>query len=71
MELTSSAMAVTQYFAALPLRSPGGLPKHQISMFILPPRREDRSYPRWVKLKPKKYAINKKMPVSLIDRHYT
>lgn len=66
LSFTSSAMAVTQYFAALPLTSPGKLPKHyevllqQISMFILPPRREDRSYPRWVKLKPKKYATNRK-----------
>ncbi|MCU8382719.1 IS4 family transposase, partial [Vibrio vulnificus] len=66
LSFTSSAMAVTQYFAALPLTSPGKLPKHyevlleHVSMFILPPRREDRSYPRWVKLKPKKYATNRK-----------
>jgi hypothetical protein len=66
LSFTSSAMAVTQYFAALPLTSPGNLPKHyegllqQISIFILPARREGRSYPRWVKLKPKKYATNRK-----------
>ncbi len=28
LSLTSSAMAVTQYFAALPLTSPGKLPKN-------------------------------------------
>ncbi len=28
LSFTSSAMAVTQYFAALPLTSPGNLPKH-------------------------------------------
>ncbi len=28
LSFTSSAMAVTQYFAALPLTSPGKLPKH-------------------------------------------
>lgn len=66
LSFTSSAMAVTQYFASLPLTSPGNLPRHyevliqQISMFVLPPRREDRSYPRWIKLKPKKYATNRK-----------
>nr|WP_253822509.1 transposase [Vibrio europaeus] len=57
LSFTSSAMAATQYFAAFPSTSPGKLPKHyevllqQVSMFILPPCREDRSYPRWVKLK--------------------
>lgn len=66
LSFTSCSMAITQFFATLPLTSPGNIPKHyealleQMGYFKLPPRREDRSYPRWVKSKPQKYPRNKK-----------
>lgn len=66
LSFTSCSMAITQFFATLPLTSPGNIPKHyeslleQMSYFKLPPRREDRTYPRWVKPKPRKYPHKKK-----------
>ena len=48
----------------LPFVSPGNVPARvaelgkQAEQFILPTRRE-RSYPRWVKARPQKYAIRK------------
>ncbi|SJN59980.1 hypothetical protein VR7878_03880 [Vibrio ruber DSM 16370] len=65
LSFTSCSMAITQFFATLPLTSPGNIPKHyeslleQMSYFKLPPRREDRTYPRWVKPKPRKYPHKK------------
>lgn len=64
LSFTSCSMAITQFFATLPLTSPGNIPKHyealltQMSYFKLPERREDRNYPRWVKPKPQKYPRN-------------
>ena len=66
LSFTSCSMAITQFFATLPLTSPGNIPKHyesmltQMTYFKLPERREDRHYPRWVKAKPNKYPRNKK-----------
>lgn len=66
LSFTSCCMAVTQYFASLPLTSPGNLPKHykalitQMTYLILPDRREDRSYPRWVKSKKARYPTKKR-----------
>ena len=66
LSFTSCSMAITQFFAILPLTSPGNIPKHyetllnQMSYFKLPDRREDRKYPRWIKSKPSKYPTNKK-----------
>jgi hypothetical protein len=64
LSFASSSMAVTQFFATIPLTSPGNIPKHyerlleQLSYFKLPERREERRYPRWVKPKPSKYPKN-------------
>ncbi|HCE2680578.1 TPA: transposase [Vibrio parahaemolyticus] len=66
LSFTSCLMAITQFFTTLPLTSPGNIPKHydalleQMGYFKLPPIREDRSYPRWVKPKPRKYPRNNK-----------
>ncbi len=66
LSFTSCSMAITQFFATLPLTSPSNIPKHyeslleQMSYFKLPTRREDRTYPRWVKPKPRKYPHKKK-----------
>lgn len=66
LSFTSCSMAITQFFVTLSLTSPGNIPKHyqalltQMGYFTLPERREDRSYPRWVKAKPKKYPTRKK-----------
>jgi hypothetical protein len=59
-------MAITHFFVTVSLSSPGNIPKiynallTQMGYCLLPPRREDRSYPRWVKPKPKKYPTKKK-----------
>lgn len=66
LSFTSCSMAITQFFATLPLISPGHIPKYyeslleQMSYFKLPPRREDRTYLRWVKSNPRKYPHKKK-----------
>ena len=66
LSFTSCSMAITQFFATLPLTSPGNIPKHyealltQMTYFKLPERREERKYPRWVKTKPKKYPTKRK-----------
>lgn len=73
LSFTSCSMAVTQFFATIPLTSPGNLPKHydlllqQMRYFLLPERREDRNYPRWVKPKPSKYPANKKRNASHLN----
>ncbi len=66
LSFTSCAMAITHFFVTVSLSSPGNIPKiynallTQMGYCLLPPRREDRSYPRWVKPKPKKYPTKKK-----------
>nr|WP_246028866.1 hypothetical protein [Litorilituus sediminis] len=66
LSFTSCSMAITQFFATLPLSSPGNIPKHyealltQMTYFKLPERREERQYPRWVKAKPQRYPRNTK-----------
>lgn len=66
LSFASCSMAVTHFFATIPLTSPGNIPKHyklllmQLGYFKLPERREERSYRRWVKPKPSKYPSNKK-----------
>jgi hypothetical protein len=65
LSFASCTMAVTQFFATIPLTSPGNIPKHyallieQLGYFKLPERREERTYRRWVKPKPSKYPANK------------
>ncbi|MDP4537989.1 IS4 family transposase [Alkalimonas collagenimarina] len=66
LSFTSCSMAITHFFVTVSLSSPGNIPKQyealltQMGYFKLPERREDRSYPRWVKPKPKKYPTKKK-----------
>lgn len=66
LSFTSCSMAITHFFVTVSLSSPGNIPKAynalltKMSFFLLPERREDRSYPRWVKPKPKKYPTKKK-----------
>lgn len=66
LSFTSCCMAVTQYFASLPLRSAGNLPKHYkalittMTYLVLPERREGRSYPRWIKPKKVRYPTKKR-----------
>jgi len=73
LSFASCSMAVTQFFATIPLTSPGNIPKHyallleQLSYFKLPPRREERSYRRWVKPKPSKYPSNKNINASQLN----
>ncbi|WP_257326193.1 hypothetical protein [Pseudoalteromonas rhizosphaerae] len=58
LSIASCSMAVTQFFATIPLTSPGNIPKHntllieQLGYFKLPRRREERSYKKWVTPKP-------------------
>jgi len=73
LSFASCSMAVTQFFATIPLISPGNIPKHylllleQLSYFKLPPKREDRRYRRWVKPKPSKYPANKNKNTSQLN----
>lgn len=73
LSFSSCSMAVTQFFATIPLTSPGNIPKHyallleQLSYFKLPPKREDRKYRRWVKPKPSKYPANKNKNASKLN----
>jgi len=73
LSFASCSMAVTQFFATIPLTSPGNIPKHyaglleQLSYFKLPPRREERSYRRWIKPKPSKYPNNKNKNASRLN----
>jgi hypothetical protein len=66
LSFASCLMAVTQLFATVPLTSPRNIPKRyeallqQITYLKLPPRREDRKYPIWLKPKPSKYPAKKK-----------
>ncbi|MBB1407513.1 IS4 family transposase [Pseudoalteromonas sp. SG44-5] len=73
LSFASCSMAVTQYFATIPLTSPGNIPKHytllieQLGYFKLPQRREERSYKRWLKPKPSKYPSNKNKNTSQLN----
>jgi len=73
LSFASCSMAVTQFFATLPLTSPGNIPKHyeflleQMRYFKLPDRRSDRNYRRWVKPKPSKYPHNKNKNASQLN----
>ena len=73
LSFASCSMAVTQFFATIPLSSPGNIPKHyelmlqQMTYFKLPDRREDRKYKRWVKLKPSKYPANRNKNASQLN----
>lgn len=66
LSFTSCSMAITHFFITVSLSSPGKIPKvydallTQMTHFKLPERREDRSYPRWVKPKPWKYPLKRK-----------
>ena len=73
LSFASCSMAVTQYFATIPLTSPGNIPKHytllieQLGYFKLPQRREERIYKRWLKPKPSKYPSNKNKNTSQLN----
>lgn len=66
LSFSSCSMAVVQYFSSISIMSPGNIPMHwehllkTLVLFKLPPRREDRKYPRWIKPKPSKYPSKKK-----------
>jgi len=66
-------MAVTYFFATIPLTSPANIPKHckqlieQLGYFKLSERREERNYRRWVKPKPSKYPSNKNKNASQLN----
>ena len=66
LSFASCAMAITHFFITISLSSPGNLPKiyeallTKMGYCLLPERREDRSYPRWVKPTPKKYPTKRK-----------
>ncbi|MEQ3443741.1 IS4 family transposase, partial [Pseudoalteromonas sp. BZP1] len=55
-----------QYFSSISIMSPGNIPIHwehllgTLRLFKLPPRREDRRYPRPIKPKPSKYPHKKR-----------
>jgi len=65
LSFASSSMAVIGFLMTTPLTSPGALPKQydalidQLGYFLLPPRREDRIYPRCSKPKPSKYPTKR------------
>lgn len=73
LSFASCSMAVTHFFATIPLTSPGNIPKHykmlieQLCYFRLPERRADRYYKRWVKPKPSKYPSNRKTNASQLN----
>lgn len=66
LSFASCSTAIINFFAGIPLTSPGNIPKHyeyliqQLCFYQLPTRREDRRYPRCVKPKPSKYPSKKK-----------
>lgn len=66
LSFTSCSMAITHFFITVSLSSPGKIPKiydallTQMTHFKLPERREDRSYPRSVKPRPRKYPLKTK-----------
>lgn len=66
LSFTSCSMAITHFFVTVSLSSPGNIPKQyetllaKMGHFKLPERREDRSYPRWVKPKTRKYPLKRK-----------
>ena len=73
LSFASYSTAVTQFFATISLIYPHYIPRHythlleQQSYFKLPSRREERSYPRGVKLKPSKYPYNRNKNASQLD----
>ncbi len=66
LSFSSCSMAVIQYFSSISIMSPGNIPIHwehllgTLRLFKLPPRREDRRYPRAIKPKPSKYPHKKR-----------
>lgn len=61
----ATSIAIIDILRFAPLESPGTLPKRlallfeQAHLFVLPPRREERSFPRVVKHRPAKYPRKK------------
>lgn len=61
LSFASCSMAVCTFLLRTPLFHPGNIPKQyealltQLGYYVLPIRREDRLYPRWIKPKPSKY----------------
>lgn len=65
MGFHATSIAIIDILRFAPLESPGTLPKRlallfeQAHLFVLPPRREERSFPRVVKHRPAKYPRKK------------
>lgn len=56
------------------IASPGAIPRHlknlrkKVSLFVLPPRRSERSYPRAVKVKMSNYKKKRRVPAKMARR---
>lgn len=70
LSFTTCATSIIHMIYGFWLEAAGTIPKRidgllaETEHHILPIRREDRSYPRCIRLKPKKYPAKRKMPVS-------
>ena len=70
MGFHSTSIAIIDVLRYAPLESAGTLPKRlallfeQAHLFVLPPRREDRAFPRVVKHRPAKYPRKKYQSVA-------
>lgn len=70
LSFTTCATAIIHLIYGFWLEAAGTVPRRidhllaETEQHMLPIRREDRVYPRWVRAKPKKYPTKRKMPVS-------
>ncbi|AZE50492.1 Transposase InsG for insertion sequence element IS4 [Pseudomonas chlororaphis] len=76
MSFTACTWAILGFINSVSVDRSGNIPKYLAELhasaphYVLPHRREERIYPRAIRLKSPKYPIRNKMPVSLTDWHY-
>lgn len=73
LSFTACSLAIINFFYTLSLNSAGKIPRtieelhSRTEHYILPPKREDRRYPRWVRQKVQKYPIWTKKNASQLN----
>ncbi len=75
LSFTACTWAILGFINGVSADRSGNIPKYltelhaSASHYVLPHRREERVYPRAIRLKSPKYPTKIKMPVSLTDWH--
>jgi hypothetical protein len=75
LHFTVCTWAISGFINSVSADRSGNIPKYLAELYasamhyVLPHQREERIYPRAIRLKSLKYPIKNKMPVSLTDWH--